>query len=343
MIVTHFQRRPIPPQNFSMERVFSTVRAALPGWVNCRVVVSRFQSRGLLARIYNIFEARWKQAGINHITGDISYLTVLLRQQNTLLTIHDCGSMHRLSGWRRAFFRLCWLWLPVRRCTLVSVISEYTKQEVIRFTGCPAGKIRVIPDPVGAEFRPCLRPFREDMPHILQVGTGANKNVSRVAEALAGIRCELHIIGHLHDEDRHQLERCQIRYRESRDLTDDEMLEAYRDSDLVVFASTYEGFGLPIVEANAAGRPVVTSALAPMTEVAGDAAALVDPYDPASIREGIRRVIEDADYRAGLIEKGFRNAARFGAAEIAAQYAALYGEIGHKISLPVPEDERCAV
>jgi glycosyltransferase involved in cell wall biosynthesis len=180
------------------------------------------------------------------------------------------------------------------------------------------------------------------MPHILQVGTGANKNVSRVAEALRGIDCELYIVGHLHDEDRRQLERCGIRYRESRELTDEQMLEAYWDSDLVVFASTYEGFGLPIIEANAAGRAVITSDLAPMNEVAGGAAALADPYDPASIRAAIRRVIEDAAFREELIEKGFHNAARFGAGQIAAQYAALYREMRQNC-LPVPEDERCAV
>jgi glycosyltransferase involved in cell wall biosynthesis len=343
MIVTHFQRRPIPPQNFSMERVFSAVRGALPPWVDCRLVVSRYQSRGLLARLYNIFEAMRKQQGINHVTGDISYLTVLLRKQNTLLTIHDCGSMHRLSGWRRAFFRLCWLWLPVRRAAVVSVISEQTKQELMRFTGCPAHKIRVIPDPVAPEFRPSPRPFRQQMPHILQVGTGANKNVSRVAEALRDLTCELHIVGHLHEEDRRQLERCSVRYRESRDLTDEQMVAAYWDSDLVVFASTYEGFGLPIIEANAAGRVVITSDLGPMADVAGGAAALADPYDPASIRAAIRRVIEDAAYREDLIEKGFHNAARFAAGQIAAQYAALYSEMRQKVCSPVPEDERCAV
>jgi glycosyltransferase involved in cell wall biosynthesis len=342
MIVTHFQRRPIPPENFSMERVFSAVRRALPAWVDCRLNISRYQSRGLLRRIYNIFEAIRKQEGINHVTGDISYLAVFLRKRNTILTIHDCGGMHRLKGWRRFFYRACWLWLPVRRCALVTVISEHTKQEVMRYTGCPEERIRVVPDPVGEEFRPLVQAFRTEMPCILQVGSGANKNVGRVAAALRNIPCELHIVGHLREEDRRQLDEAGIRYRISRELTDGQMLQAYQECDLVVFASTYEGFGLPIVEAQAAGKPVVTSSLAPMCDVAGGAAALVDPYDPASIREGILKVVEDPAYRAALVERGLGNTARFRAALVAAQYAALYFELGQKVAI-ITEDEQCAV
>src|ERR1017187_1824209 len=122
MIVTHFQRRPAA-QNFSVERVFSAVRRALPPEVDCRLAVSRYQSQGLLGRVYNIFEAMGRQEGINHVTGDTTYLTVLLHKKNTILTIHDCGSMLRLKGWRRLFFRLCWLSLPVKRCAVVTVVS----------------------------------------------------------------------------------------------------------------------------------------------------------------------------------------------------------------------------
>jgi glycosyltransferase involved in cell wall biosynthesis len=327
MIVTHFQRRPIPLTNFSMERVFSAVRRALPAWVDCRLIISRYQSRGLLGRMYNIFEAIRKQEGVNHVTGDIGYLALFLRKKNTVLTIHDCGSMHRLTGWRRFSFRMFWLWLPVRRCTIVTVISEYTKEEVMRYTGCPEAKIRVVPDPVGDEFRPFPQAFRTTRPCILQVGSGPNKNVGRLAAALRNIPCELHIVGPLREDDRRELIATGVRFRISQSLTDEQMLQAYQDCDLVVFASTYEGFGLPIVEAQAAGKPVVTSSLPPMCDVAGGAAALVDPYDPASIREAIIKVIGDPAYRKTLVGTGLSNAARFSPSSIAGQYAAIYREL----------------
>ena len=71
---------------------------------------------------------------------------------------------------------------------------------------------------------------------------------------------------------------------------------------MVVFASTYEGFGLPILEASAVGRPLVTSSIAPMNEIAGQAAYKVNPYNIFDIRRGILRIIEDERYRNQLIE-----------------------------------------
>jgi glycosyltransferase involved in cell wall biosynthesis len=97
--------------------------------------------------------------------------------------------------------------------------------------------------------------------------------------------------------------------------------------DLLVFASTFEGFGLPIVEAQATGRPVVTSNIMSMPEVAGDAACLVDPFNVSSIREGVLKVINDSDYRNALVKAGFENVKRFQPEQIARQYAELYHEL----------------
>ncbi len=71
-------------------------------------------------------------------------------------------------------------------------------------------------------------------------------------------------------------------------LTIDEVVDQYHKCDLVSFVSTYEGFGMPIVEANAIGRPVFTATVASMPEVAADAACLVDPFDVQAIRNGVR-------------------------------------------------------
>ena len=63
------------------------------------------------------------------------------------------------------------------------------------------------------------------------------------------------------------------------------MIQEYKDADLISFPSTFEGFGMPIIEGQAVGRPVITSNIEPMVSVAADAAILVDPFNIESIRE----------------------------------------------------------
>jgi glycosyltransferase involved in cell wall biosynthesis len=289
--------------------------------------VCRFRSQGVARRLFNLLEAPFHQGDINHVTGDVHYVTLLLRKKRTVLTIHDCRSMLRLRGARRLVFQWLWLKLPVRRCSVVSVISEHTRREVLRYTSCPESKTRVVPDPVGNEFRPASKAFNADQPRILQVGTGENKNLGRMAEALSGIRCRLDIIGRLSPDAKRTLEHSGIEYEWAAGLSGAEVAAKYRDADLVAFCSMYEGFGMPILEAQATGRPVVTSNIEPMSEVAGSGACLVDPFDCASIRRGVLQVINDVEYRNHLISQGFENVKRFRAETIAAQYAALYREV----------------
>lgn len=326
MTVTHFQRRPQSGQ-VSVERVFAAVRARMPREINIRVFVSRFASRGVWRRIYNMVEALFHQGDVNHVTGDVHFLTLLLRKPRTLLTIHDCASLERLKGMRHAILRWFWYSIPIARSAVVTVISESSKAELLRHVRCPAEKIRVIHSCISDEFSAEPKEFDANAPRILQIGTGANKNLLRVAEALHGISSEWHLVGTVTPEQEKIIRSFKLPYRVLGFLDAKGVHSAYRSCDMVVFASTYEGFGLPILEANAVGRPVVTSNILSMPEVAGDAACLVDPFDPRSIRAGILRIINDTDYRARLVANGFQNVTRFSAANVARQYAEIYREL----------------
>lgn len=326
MRLTFFHRRP-QGANFSIERLFADVRAVMPEEVNAKVAVSRFPSTGLWGRVYNLIEAAFRQGDVNHITGDIHYLALLLRKKRTLLTIHDLVSVHRLSGLRRRVFLFFWYWLPIRRSALVTVISNSTKEDLLHFVKVDPQKIHVVHDCVSAAFKPTPKEFHAAKPVVLQVGTGGNKNLERVAEALRGIPCHLRVIGRLADRQIAVLQGVGIEYSSVSNISDEQVVEEYCRCDMLVFASTYEGFGLPIVEAQATGRPVVTSNLLSMPEIAGDAAYLVDPLDILDIRTGIRKVIEDTAYRDELIQRGFKNIERFRAVRIGKQYLNIYREL----------------
>ena len=238
--------------------------------------------------------------------------------------MHDLVGLERTRGLRHWSLWFLWYWLPVRRSRVVVTISETTRAALLASVRCDPDKIRVIHNNVSDEFRPTFRTFDQGVRGYSKVGTTSNKNLERVAEALMGVSCRLVIIGELTEIQVSVLRGHAIDYENHVGLSREALVAEYAAADILVFASTYEGFGLPIVEAQAVGRPVVTSNISSMPEVAGDAACLVDPLDIMSIRAGIIRVIEDDEYRAHLIAVGFRNAERFQAAAVAEQYAAVY-------------------
>lgn len=324
--VTHFLRRPIPGF-FSIEHLYADVRAALPGDFAVDVRVSRFPSRGLWRRLFDTLNARRYQGDVNHVLGDVHFLTLLLDPRRTVLTIHDCVALERLTGLRRWVYWLFWLWLPEKRCAAIVVISAATRDQVIGHLRCDPAKVRLIHCHLSGEFQPAPQRFNARKPRFLHIGTTPNKNLEGHVTALRGLACELVVIGVLTSAQRELLDASGLAVESLVDLSREQVVEQYRRCDVLLFASTYEGFGLPIIEAQATGRPVVTSRLWSMPEVAGDAACLVDPFDSESIRAGIDRILQDEIYRERLISLGFENARRFDLATTAARYAELYREV----------------
>ena len=323
----YFIRKPRAQENFSIERLFDAIISALPEQhFAVRRLICPFYSNGIFRRILLVVWAALHQGDINHVTGDVDFLCLLMRRRSTVVTIHDIGSLHRLRGFRRRLYETFWLRLPLYRADEVTTASETSRAEIQRFAP-RARHIRVIPNCFSKDIQIQPKPFRCDLPRILQVGTRPNKNLERVISALRGLHCELVVVGKLTLAQSNLLDRCGIRYENHVNLSDSALLDQYRSADLVVFMSTYEGFGLPILEAQAIGRPIVTSNREPMRSVAGTGARTVDPFDTDEIRRGIEDVIRSPALRKTLIEAGRRNVERYSPASIASQYASLYLEM----------------
>jgi alpha-1,3-rhamnosyl/mannosyltransferase len=108
------------------------------------------------------------------------------------------------------------------------------------------------------------------------------------------------------------------------DVPDDDLLHLYNAASLFVFVPFYEGFGVPVVEAMACACPVLTSSVSSIPEVAGDAAALVDPADVQEISDAMDRLLRDDALRGGLAEAGLQRSRRFSWEQTAADTLALY-------------------
>lgn len=327
--VTQYFRKPLSGAH-SLERVFTDILPYLSPEISVHKFVSPFASAGLIKRLANILIASLRQGSVNHVTGEVHFLDILLIKRRTILTILDCVMMEVLSGWRRRVFWFFWLWLPEKRCSIITVISETTKQQVLKYLNCDPSKIRVIYCGISGEFHYSPTEFNQTCPRILQVGTFPNKNIERVVGALEGLCCKLVIIGKLNKAHLSLLDAKNLEYENYTNLSRDQLLDQYLNCDMLVFASTYEGFGLPIIEANAIGRPVVTSKVWSMPEVAGKSAVLVDPYDVNSIREGILSIVENVELRSRLVKNGLENVKRFRLSLIAKQYSDLYQEVYFK-------------
>lgn len=290
-----------------------------------RVAQNAHLSRGVLPRLRDAWAARRCQSQVNHIVGDVHYLAMFLPQTHTVLTVHDTLLVERERGLKRFLLWLFWLWLPMWRSARITTISEESRRRLLRLVAVDPARIAVIPNPIASGFSYSPMPERTGPFRLLHLGTKANKNLERLVPELEGLEVELTVIGQPTPAQQVLLNRhLPDAHRLCVDLNDAALQAEYARAEAVVFVSLSEGFGLPILEAQATGRPVLTSARAPMNDVAGDAALLVDPENGAAIREAVIRLSVDAALRADLVARGTVNLRRFSAETVAARYAEIY-------------------
>jgi glycosyltransferase involved in cell wall biosynthesis len=250
-----------------------------------------------------------------------TYRAPLRTRVPLVVTVHDLAVFRHpeaFPAWTRTYSRAA---VPrvVRGARRVIAVSEFTRRELVELLGVREGRVRVIPnavDPVFTADGP-----RAEGEYVLTVGTlEPRKNLARLAEASRRVGVELRVVGALGWGG---VSANGSRVRWLGELPDDALARLYRGAAAVAYPSLYEGFGIPVLEAMACGAPVVTSAGGATEEVAGGAAVLVDPLDPASIAAGLEQALAR---REELRTQGLSRAASFSWKEVARQTAAVYRE-----------------
>jgi len=193
---------------------------------------------------------------------------------------------------------------------LIIAVSESTKKDIVELLGIEPGKIRVIYEAMGEEFKPQNKNEIEKIKkkygikgdYLLAFSGPARKNLERIRQAAGGFN--LFVVGQP--------------YVGHQDLP-----ALYSGALGLIYASLYEGFGLPILEAMACGCPVVTSNVSSMPEIAGEAAVLVDPLSVEDIKRGIKEMLKE---REKLIELGFKRVSDFSWQKTAQKTLEVYKE-----------------
>ncbi len=325
MEISSFFRKSLPQFN-SIEEIFVSIFKELSSNESIQKIEVPVAGAGIKSLLTNLRFAHKQKTSVNHITGHINYIA-LATGRKTVLTIHDVGSNLYGNIFKRILLRQFWFWIPAIVAKKITVISEFSKSELEKVIPFAKKKISVIHNPVKEEIKYTPKSFCKEKPIILHLGTKSNKNLERTILAVKNIKCTLFIIGKLTDTQLKLLEKYNVDYINKFNIPFEEIIEAYKLCDLVSFMSTYEGFGMPIVEAQATGRPVITSNCCSMPEVAGDSALIVNPYSVEEIKTGIEKIISDDYFRNNLIKKGLTNVNRFKVKDIANQYLDLYKEI----------------
>lgn len=260
-----------------------------------------------------------------------------------VITIHDLSFIrfpHLFRAGNR-FYLTVMTRLSARHARRLIAVSEHAASESVRLLGVPRERIDVVYHGVDPAFRPLpadeVAAFRRrrQLPEkfVLFVGTlEPRKNLERLIEAFARIHrdgAKLVLVGGkgwLYDDLFARVEALGLDdavvfpgYVRSEELP-----LWYNAASAFAYPSLYEGFGMPVTEAQACGTPVLTSTSSSLPEAAGEAALLVDPEDVGDIASGLARIIDDDTLREALTERGLAHARTFDWSRTARQTVQVY-------------------
>ena len=319
-----FLRKPYRFENHSIEKLFNTLVKDKNNNFNFKFLVCPFHSSGFFKRIYNCLWAFCNQGEINHISGDINFISLFLNKKKTINTFHDCYSLRRLSGLKRIIHKYFWFHLPIKKSTYVTTVSNFSKKELKKLININK-KIYVISDFLPDGNYKLNRKVKKNK--ILIIGTTENKNLDRILISIKDIKMEVIIIGKINETQVRYLKENKISYKNYINVSEAKLINCYNQAKVMLFPSLYEGFGLPIIEAQRMRVPVITSNISPMKEIVNKSALLVNPKNINDIRKKLNKICFDSKLRKTIIKKGYTNSLNFDPEVFKKQYFDLYERI----------------
>ena len=272
----------------------------------------------------------------------LPFVLPIRRLPASVVTIHDLGYHYfpeAHPALQRFYLQWSTRWNALAATCLIAV-SQATAQDLAHFYGTPAQKIHVVheaPSPVSATPSSSGTPLMQvwQRPYALYVGTiQPRKNLGRLIEAYAklherySLTWDLVIAGGSGWLSAGLAARVKTlglseRIHFTGYVADEELPSLYANAYFFCFPSLFEGFGLPVLEAQSYGAPVMTANNSSLPEIAGDAAILVDPTDVDAIADAMLRLSQDETLRQQLIAAGYRNVQRFSWAKAAQETLAV--------------------
>lgn len=247
--------------------------------------------------------------------------TAPLLYGNQIATHHDITYVRHPESYTRAFRTLYRTMTPIMlsRIKTLLTVSNFSKGEISQFYGYPEKKILVVPNAVSDAFQPGPS-VKDGQEYLLAVSSpSAHKNFNRMIQAFLMLRnhddLQLHIVGAASeifaDESLQRLASRDSRIRFLGRLSDSELIAQYQGAVAFVFPSLYEGFGIPPLEAQACGCPVLAANAASIPEVLQASALYFDPLDVGHIASAMERILTDGPLRQSLRRRGLSNVTRF--------------------------------
>lgn len=296
--------------------------------LNVDIIFCPEYSTSLLGLIKNIKFARKINTSVVHIlTSSEAYLLPFINAKKKIITYHDLGTDLESRNGIYKFARIMLHIVPSKFfANQITFVSTQTKNEYLKLMHYKKlSKIHVIYNSYDERLIPELIKKESNIFTILHIGTAKRKNLIGLIEACKNLQnIKLDIVGKLDSEQLRKLKDYHIDYTNSYDISFEDVVNHYNSCDIVSFPTFYEGFGLPVIEANAMCKPIISSDIPIIHEIGGDGVFYINPNNVSELQAAILTLKNNPEIREKLVNNGKENIKRFTNKEICRQYSDLY-------------------